>query len=132
MSQENVEIVQRSNALMNQGNLDAAHRFLDPAIEWVIAREHPDSKTLIGHESLRAYERDWQETLSGLRLELDRVLDAGENVVGIGSVGGTGTGSGANVDVPIAFVFTLRDGLITRVEEYLDPQEALRATGLAQ
>jgi ketosteroid isomerase-like protein len=116
----------------NEGNLDAARRLLHPQIEWVIAREHPDSRTLIGHESIVAYERDWQETLSGLRFVLDRVLDAGENVVGIGSVVGTGTGSGADVRVPIAFVFTVRDGLITRVEEYLDPREALEATGLAQ
>jgi ketosteroid isomerase-like protein len=69
--------------------------------------------------------------LPDVRFELDRVLDVGEKVVGIGSMRGTGTGSGADVQVPIGFVFTLRDGLITRVEEYLDPAEAVKATGLA-
>jgi hypothetical protein len=32
--------------------------------------------------------------------------------------------------VRLPFLFRLRDGLITRGEEYLDPAEALAATGL--
>jgi ketosteroid isomerase-like protein len=42
-------------------------------------------------------------------------------------VRGTGTGSGADVRVDIASLVTIRHGLITRVEEYLDPPEALTA-----
>jgi ketosteroid isomerase-like protein len=132
VSQENVNIVRRSNALMNDGDLDAAYRLLHPGIEWVIAREHPNAMTLAGHEALMAYQRDWQATLPDLRVELDRIVDAGEKAVGIGSVHGTGTESGADVRVAIAFVFTLRDGLITRVEEYLNPTEALEAVGLEE
>jgi ketosteroid isomerase-like protein len=104
---------------------------LHPDIEWVIAREHPDARTLTGHEAVAQYQRDWRESLPDLRFELDR-LDAVEQVVAIGTVRGAGTASGADVEVPIAFLFTLRDGLITRVEEYLNPAEALEAAGLRE
>jgi hypothetical protein len=131
MSEANVETVRRANALTNDGDWAAAYRFLHPDIEWVIAREHPDARTLTGHEAVAEYQRDWQEAVPDVGVVYDRVLDAGEKVVGIGSVRGTGTGSGADVRVPIAFVFTLRDGLIIRVEEYLDPSDALEAAGLS-
>jgi ketosteroid isomerase-like protein len=127
MSQGNVEIVRQANALANEGDLDAALRPLHPEIEWVIARRHPT-----GHEAVAEYQRDWQEMLPEVRAEFDRVLNAGDKVLAIGTVRGTGAGSGADVRVPIAFLFTIRDGLITRVEEYLDPGEALDAAGLAE
>jgi ketosteroid isomerase-like protein len=131
VSQENVEVVRRSNTLYNAGDWDAALELLHPDIEWVIAREHPDARTLIGRDAVADYRREWQTAMPDLRLELDRVLDGGDKVVTIGAAHGTGTGSGADVRVPLAFVFTLRDGLIARAEEYLNPAEALEAEGLA-
>ena len=52
-------------------------------------------------------------------------------MVAVGMVRGTGIGSGADLEVPIAFLYTLADGRIVRVEEYLNPREALEAVGLA-
>jgi ketosteroid isomerase-like protein len=132
MSQENVEIVRLSNALTNDGDFDAAFGLVHPDIEWVIAKEHPDTRTVTGRDALAEYRREWEEALPGVHVVFDRLLDTGNAVVGIGKVRGKGAGSGADVQVPIGFVFTLGDGLITRVEEYLDPAEALKAVGLAE
>jgi ketosteroid isomerase-like protein len=132
MSQENVEIVRLSNALTNDGDFDAAFGLVHPDIEWVIAKEHPDTRTVTGRNALAEYRREWDEALPGVHVVFDRLLDTGNAVVGFGEVRGTGAGSGADVQVPIGFVFTLGDGLITRVEEYLDPAEALKAAGLAE
>lgn len=130
MSDQNVEIVRQANALTNAGDLDAAFQLLHPGIEWLIAREHPHARTLTGREAVAEYQRDWQEMVPDVRFELDGVLDAGDTVLGIGKVRGTGAGSGADVRVPIAFLFVLKDGLIARVEEYLNPAEAVEAAGL--
>jgi ketosteroid isomerase-like protein len=86
---------------------------------------------LRGQEELADYQREWQEMLPDVRIEYDRVLDAGVKVLAIGTVRGTGSGSGVEVRVPIALI-TVRDGLITRVEEYLDPAEPLKAAGLEE
>jgi ketosteroid isomerase-like protein len=65
-------------------------------------------------------------------LETDRIVDAGDTTVMVGTVRGVGIGSGEEVQIPIAFVSVLRDGKTTRVEEYLNPAEALEALGLVE
>jgi uncharacterized protein len=130
MSQKNVELVQRSSTFYSRGEEAAAIELLHPDVEWVVAKEHPDARTLMGRAALLEYQREWQQTLPGLNITLDRVLDAGDSVLAIGAVRGTGLESGVDVEVPIALVYTFRDGLIARVEEYLDPGEAVQAVGL--
>jgi ketosteroid isomerase-like protein len=131
MSQENVEIVRQSCALSSTGDRNRALETLTPDVEWIVAREHPDARTLVGREAVDDYWGEWRETLPDMSLELDQVLDAGDRVLGVGTVRGTGVGSGADVRVSLAIVFTVRDGLIARAEEYLNPAEALKAAGLA-
>jgi ketosteroid isomerase-like protein len=130
VSQANVELVRRVLVLTHARCFDDAFALLHPNVEWVVAREHPNSRVVVGHDALAAYQREWEQMLGDLRFEIDRFLDVDDRVVGIGTVRGTGAGSGADVGVPLAMVYTLRDGLITRAEEYLDPAEALQAAGL--
>jgi ketosteroid isomerase-like protein len=132
VSEENVETVRRLSALTAAGDLDAAAALLAPDVEWVVAREHPESRTLVGHQAVGAYWDEWQTTLPDMRIELDRVLDGGGDVVAIGNVRGTGIGSGARVRVPIAVLYSFRDGLICRAEEFLDHSEALKAARLEE
>ena len=120
------------NEFSNDGDLEASFRLSQADIEWVVAREHPNARTLVRGEAVAEYQREWQKTLPGIRVTLDRVLDAGETVVAIGTVRGRGNQSGADISVPIGFVFTFRDGLIARVQEYLNPAKALEAVGLAE
>ena len=68
--------------------------------------------------------------LPGVRFDQDRVLDAGESVLAIGKARGTGTGSGIVVEVPLALMATYRDGLTIRIQEFLNPREALKVVGL--
>ena len=132
MASENIKVVRRSAALVNEGNWDAAMELLAPDIEWVTAKEHPEARTLVGREAVVGYRQAWQHTMTDLRFELDRLLDCDDRVVSIGAVLGTGRGSGAVVRVPLAIVYEVRHGLIARAEEYLNPAEALRAVGLEE
>ncbi len=45
---------------------------------------------------------------------------------------GRGSASGVDMDWRQSLVYTLRDGLIVRVEEYFDRAEALEAVGLSE
>jgi ketosteroid isomerase-like protein len=125
---ENLELVRMAFG----ADLDAAVGCWHPRIEWAIAEEHPEARTLSGREAVVAYLRDWEDVLNGAQLEMDRFVDAGAQVVAVGTVHGTGAGSGAAVEVPIAFVCTVGDGKLLRVAEYLQPAAALKAVGLAQ
>lgn len=129
MSRENVEVVREAFAVPEPAD---ALRFWKPEIEWVVAREHPEARTLKGSDAVLTYAQAWEETLAGLRIDIERLIDAGQTVVAVGVVRGAGSGSGADVQVPIAFRIAVEDGLIARVEEYLNPTEALETVGLEQ
>jgi ketosteroid isomerase-like protein len=45
---------------------------------------------------------------------------------------GRGLESEAEVESPVAYVIELKDGRITRVEDFFDPSEALKAAGLSE
>jgi ketosteroid isomerase-like protein len=132
MSRENVEIVRRQVAALNRGDWEASLEGIDPGIEWVVAREHPASRTIHGLDELRAYRQDWGQMLGALRFESERIIDRGDVVISIGRISGTGAGSGAATEVPIGFVLRFRDGSVIKVEEFLDPGEALEAAGLSE
>jgi ketosteroid isomerase-like protein len=127
MSRENIDAVR---SLLTASDPAAGEEFSNPEIEWVIAREHPEARTLAGREAIAAYLQEWQAALPGMTFVADRVLDGREAVVAVGTVRGTGAESGADVEVPIAFLCRLTDGKVVRVEEYLDPKEALELAGI--
>jgi ketosteroid isomerase-like protein len=131
MSQQNIEIVKRQIEGLNRGDWEGSIEGVDPAIEWVVAREHPGSRTISGVDDLRAYRQDWAQSLGGLTFEPERIVGRDDLVVAVGRIRGTGMESGAAVGVPIAFVSRFRGDSVVRVEEYLDPQEALEVAGLS-
>lgn len=104
MSQENVEIVRQANQL----GWDSGFAYLHPDIEWVVAREHPNARVLVGHEAVEEYRREWQQTIPDMHFAADRLLEVGDRVVGVGTVRGRGKGSGAEVSVPLAIVHASR------------------------
>jgi ketosteroid isomerase-like protein len=123
----NVALLRRQIDAYNRGDFEAALEGTDPAVEWVVAREHPAARTVRGHDELREYHRDWQGTMPGLAIELVEVDERGESVLTVCRMRGAGAGSGAEVVVVVAFVNRFRDGRVVRVEEYLDADEARRA-----
>jgi ketosteroid isomerase-like protein len=54
-------------------------------------------------------------------------VDAGDHVVAIGRTRGTVNATGKAFDVPVAHVWTVRDGLVRRVEYYIDDPTMLAA-----
>ncbi|HXF00955.1 MAG TPA: hypothetical protein VN458_11495 [Solirubrobacterales bacterium] len=70
--------------------------------------------------------------LEGLTFEAKEIVDRDDLVAAVGRIKGTGSDSGAETEVPIAFVSRFRYGLVARVEEYLDPGEALETAGLSE
>jgi ketosteroid isomerase-like protein len=75
-----------------------------------------------------------QRVLDLLRWELDRVLDAGSDlVVAFVRLAGRSEATGIDLETPYyAVVFTVRSEKITRIHEYVDSQEALEAAGLRE
>jgi uncharacterized protein len=132
MSQEILDRVRQNNLAWNRGDDEAAVVGLAPDVEWVVAEENPNAGTLHGPDAVRAYLRDWRETLDGMAYELDQIVDAGDAIVTIGTISGRAGPAGPEVAVPLAVVSRIEGDLVSRVEEYLDPGRALEAVGLSE
>ena len=134
MSQENIEILRRSDEVFETGDLERwVSEFFDPEIEWRTSVEDPDAATHRGREALKRYVEQWMESFEGLHAETEQFIDVGDDRI-FTWVRWTGRGraSGVEADWYLAIIYTLRDGKVVRGEEYFDPAEALETVGLSE
>jgi ketosteroid isomerase-like protein len=138
MSRENVELVEGLYAGVagadKQTLLAALPQLIeqacDPEIEWVEHADRADASTHVGHAGVRESWERWLEGFGEYSFEVEEVLDAGDNVLVVGSEQAQGAASGAPVSSRTYAVLTLRAGKILRYQEFLDEPSARRATGL--
>ena len=134
MSEENVGIVRRFCAASGLTSLESQMARLHPDIEWVPVQSDPEYSVHRGHDDVRAWLTSWTESFPDMRWELDRILDAGSDlVVAFVRMAGRSDATGIDLETPsYAVVFTLRGEKIARIHEYLDSQQALEAAGLRE
>jgi ketosteroid isomerase-like protein len=146
MSQENVEIV-RSLQPSPETDLVALFRDDESAsalIQAVAPFFHEDCEMVaptfvagegvrfVGLEGLRAGWLDWLEPWESYRVEIEDVIDAGDDVVVLPRDYGRRAGMAVEVSVIGAAVWTVREGKVARVAFYLNRSEALEAVGLSE
>jgi ketosteroid isomerase-like protein len=130
MSQENVVKTSDFIADYNRRDFDAALRFFDPDIEWVLpALQRSDSCR--GREQVRRFFEGLDETFDELRLDPQEFVDAGDRVAVRLRYYGRGKGSGAELDTEMYHqVTTFRDGMMVRIEYFTSWPQALEAAGV--
>jgi ketosteroid isomerase-like protein len=133
MSQENVEIVRRTYAALDQGDdpddlvapefvLDFSRRLLNP----VVAR---------GRDEVRAFVESEGQMWEGghLAYQPKELIDAGDKVLAFVRVGGRGQASGVEVEAYTWNVLTFRDGKPVEFQYFGDDRAAaLEAAGLSE
>jgi ketosteroid isomerase-like protein len=135
MAEENVEAFKRGIAAWNRGDIDANLEVLDPEVEVhavMPAMLGGGSTIYRGHEGFRELFRDVHEAFVEHRIEISEIRDLGERIVAIGHLRGRGKESGAEVESPIAYVGEFKNGKGTRLDDFLNPEEALEAAGLGE
>ena len=86
-----------------------------------------------GREALRRFFEQWVREWEDYRIEPDEVIDtSGDCLIMLGRQRGHGRRSGVEIDQPIASVFTLRNGLCVRIEDFWEHAQALEAAGLSE
>ncbi len=97
-----------------------------PTSRFCQASEIPWGGRYEGHAEAAAFFGKLTRTITSA-VTLDRFVDAGDQVVAIGHTRGTVNDTGKAFDVPVAHVWTLRDGVVTRIEYYIDDPTMLAA-----
>jgi ketosteroid isomerase-like protein len=134
MSQENVELFRRGADAWDRGDLDELLALYDAEAELDFVRfegwvERPVFR---GRAAIRAFFEQWREAFADYRYEVERYVDAGERVLALCSQSGAGPGSTGLAMMRLAQIATFKDGLIVRMENYSDREQALDAVGLSE
>jgi ketosteroid isomerase-like protein len=129
MSQENVDKAREFIEAYNRRDFDAAMRWFDPEIEWVLpARQSSDSGR--GPDDIRRFWVEIDETMDELWLEPREFVDCGDRVATRLRHHGRGKASGIEINSELYHqVATFRDGMIVRMEYFGEWDEALAAAG---
>jgi ketosteroid isomerase-like protein len=132
MSRENVELFRRGAEAWDRGDLDELLALYDPEAELDFASYEGwvERPVFRGRAAIRAFFEQWRETFADYRYEVERYVDAGERVLALCSQRGAGPGSTGVAMMRLAQIATFKDGLIVRMENYSDREQALEAMGL--
>jgi ketosteroid isomerase-like protein len=134
MSQENVDVVKRANALLNQGDWDELASLCDPDVVFCDLRNAADiQQTLEGSEPVLGLLAQWSEVFDDFGAEIYEYMGVGPHVVCDVRWYARGQTSQMPVDVRQTDVYELRDGKIIRITlGYATRAEALEAVGLSE
>jgi ketosteroid isomerase-like protein len=121
----------------------AARAFDDRDVDEVLASMHPDAEVELiggfdrvmgqsfqGEEGVRRFCQEWFTAFKTMTVEVERFLDAGEQILILTRLKATGTGSDVPVELLGAAIYSFRDGKIARIDFYYDRDQALEAAGL--
>jgi len=140
VSQENVEIAARAMDALNQSDLmvgggdplPTLRAFCDPGVEWDFSRRGVDPEIYHGYEGWLQIARQFGDAWQLLRLEVEELIDAGDDVVVFASMVGLSR-AGVELRETVGQVWTLRDGKIVRDRFFgTDRVACLEAVGLAE
>jgi ketosteroid isomerase-like protein len=130
MSQKNVEIVRRAFAweVYGVGDRAEAEEFFHPDV----VMNPVDQGAFYGRDAMRDDMERWASAFGELTVTVEEIIDAGDQVVVVAHHRGRGRKSGVQVDTRFYEVYTLREGKVSRVDEFNEMAEALEAAGLSQ
>jgi uncharacterized protein len=117
----NLVIVRDHYAASARGDLQAMMADVSPQVRWTEMQGFPCAGTWIGPQAVidnvfAVLGAQWD----GYRFELERLVDAGESIVGIGSYRGTFRATGKPMQARVAHVWQLQDGRIVAFEQFTD------------
>ena len=91
-----------------------------------------DEAASSGFAAMRSDMERWASAFDELKVTIEELIDAGDRVVVVAHHKGRGHASGVEVDTRFYEVYSLREGKVSRVDEYIDRAEALEAVGLSE
>jgi ketosteroid isomerase-like protein len=135
-----LERIRRSYVVYNDGpgvlrgdHDDFYAALFSPDAEVIVPQMYPDMEPVyVGIEGLKRQRARMDEIWEDLHWEPERFIEAAGAVVVLLTLSGISRQMRAPISAPVAHVLTVRDGRVTRVEAFLDRDEAFAAAGLEE
>jgi len=134
MSEENVAAIRRMYDAWLAQDIDAVFETFD---EGIVLNPDPEAtwvgvgEVYRGHDGVRRYMAAVYEAFEEYRPEVEKLIDAGDQVLTLAIEHGRGRESGIEVEANrTAHVWTMREGKAVRLDLYLDREKARAALGM--
>jgi ketosteroid isomerase-like protein len=113
----NIELVREAFVAFNARDADRLCELMAPEGElYPYAVRETRARGYRGHEGLREYIADVDEHFEDLKVEVDQLSDAAQDVVYVrGHLRGEDK-EGRAVEIPIGYLWTIRDGRLLRMQ----------------
>jgi ketosteroid isomerase-like protein len=132
MPEADEEVIRRVYERWNTNSGDLALDLFDPEVE---VRQIPmildTAGTFHGHQGLRASARELVAAFETIRWQPAKWLPSGAWMIVPLRIVATGRGSGIDAEVEVTHAWRVRNGLVTDLHVYADPDEARRELDLA-
>jgi ketosteroid isomerase-like protein len=132
MSEENVEVVRLIHEAWNRDPASIL-RYIDPEVDFNPGLLPPGEDTrYVGHDGVRKWIANVRDAWVAVTVEPQEAIEvASDRVLAIDRWSFEGR-DGIEVEEELPTAFTLRDGLVVRVDGFTDKAEALEAAGLSE
>jgi uncharacterized protein len=138
MSRENVDLVRRGYAALNQnfqsGELDFSliEKLWTQDCVLVPSGLLPESREMQGHAGIAQFATAQMEAFEQMWVEPLEFIEAGDRVVVPVRFGGKARHTGIEVEFSVVHVFTVRNGKLARLDMHADKPKAFEAAGLTE
>jgi ketosteroid isomerase-like protein len=132
VSGENIELHRRLFAEFNARDLEAFMAYCDPAIEFHSTFADVGGGVYHGHDGLRSWHRDFEETWGEIRLDPEAYFDFGEHTLAFYVAKGRGRQGGVEVGQSAAHVAKWHAGLCVYSRAYVHREDALMDLGISE
>ena len=132
MSESNVEVVRKAWEGWLREGWSGLVEYQDPEIIWDTSHfpDWPES-SYHGIQGVERFLSEWLEVWGDYEAGVETILSAPDGrVFVICWQRGKGSASGLGLEMRSGQIYTVRNGKITRVDNYQDPDEAFEAAGI--
>jgi uncharacterized protein len=117
----NLDIVRDHYAASARGDIQAMMAEVSPEVRWTEMAGFPCAGTWVGPQAVidnvfTVLGAQW----NGYRFVLERLIDGGENVIGIGTYHGTFRATGKTMQARVAHVWRLQGARVIAFEQFTD------------
>jgi len=126
----NIERLRAGYEAAAAGNVEFVLGLMDSEVRLHDRPEAPDATTYRGHEGVIQALFASLDTFEDFLFVPQQFFEAGDKIVVVLEITGRGKVSGVPVEERLAHLWTIRDGRVTELQVFSDPNDALDAVGL--
>jgi ketosteroid isomerase-like protein len=127
MSEHDVQALRRIYAAINRGDVEELAADVAHDIEWSLPERVPWGGIRHGPDGIRAFADTFRDRIDGNWADPDDFLVAEDRVVVIGRLRGQARATGHEFEVEFAHVWTLTDGVASRLRGFYDTEPIVAA-----